>query len=118
MSSYNKAKGSRFEADVEEFLNVTGHKARRLPRAGSKDIGDVALELDKVVVVIEAKNTKTTEMAQYLREAEVEAENYEAKYNIATVPVVITKARGKKISDARVTMTLDTFANLMHWVRA
>jgi Holliday junction resolvase len=118
MSAANKAKGSKWEAAIEEFLNSVGVKARRLPRAGSNDIGDVAVEFGNGhVVVIEAKNTKTTEMAQYLREAEVEAGNYDKKYNTVTYPVVVTKTRQKGTGDARVTMTLDTFSNLLKWER-
>lgn len=116
MSAANKAKGSRFESLLEEFLNSIGVKARRLPRAGVHDIGDVAVEFGNGhVVVIEAKNTKTTLMAQYLREAEVEAGNYDKKYNTTTYPVVVTKTRQKGAADARVTMTLDTFTNLLKW---
>jgi Holliday junction resolvase len=116
MSAANKAKGSRFEALIEEFLNSIGIKARRLPRAGSNDIGDVAVEFGNGhVVVIEAKNTKTTQMAQYLREADVEAVNYDKKYNTVTYPVVVTKTRQKGVGDARVTMTMDTFTNLLKW---
>jgi len=116
VSTYNKAKGSRFEGDIEEHLNTGGLKARRLPRAGSKDIGDLAVETRKpFVIVVEAKNVKTPDMAGWLKEAEVEAGNYEAKYDVATLGVVVQKARGKGIGDARVTMTLDTFCSLLHW---
>ena len=43
MSTANKRKGSQWERDVEDHLNTQGVKARRLPRAGSKDVGDVCI---------------------------------------------------------------------------
>ena len=116
MSSANKAKGSMFERDVEEYLNQCGVKARRLPRAGSKDIGDVAIELrSNRVLVNELKNVKVPAMADWLRQADVEADNYGLKYDVDTYPVVIAKARQKSIGEARVTMTLDTLLNLLRW---
>lgn len=116
MSSYNKAKGSKFEADCEEHGNSVGLRIRRLPRAGSKDIGDLALELNTgIVVVLEAKNVKQADMAGWLREADVEACNYELRYNVTTLGAVVTKTRGKGIGEARVTMTYDQFINLLKW---
>lgn len=115
MSAANKAKGSKFESDIERYLNDNGHKARRLPRAGSKDIGDVSVTLKSdAVLVVEAKNTKTTQMREYLRQAETESNFYEAKYGSVTYPVVVTKARGLSIAEARVTMTLETLMEFLH----
>lgn len=116
MSSQNKAKGSAFERDVEDHCNEMGVKARRLPRAGSKDIGDVAIELgSRRVLVNELKNVKVPNMAEWLREADVESSNYTLKYDVDAYPVVITKTRQKGIGEARVTMTLDTLLNLLKW---
>lgn len=116
MSAANKAKGSLFERQIEDYLNETGVRARRLPRAGSKDIGDVAVELrSDRVLVLEAKNRKTQAMSEWLDEAEVEAENYEAKYDKVTYPLVVTKTRQKGIGDARVTMRLDVLVHLLKW---
>ena len=116
MSSHNKRIGSAFERDVEEYVNQMGVKARRLPRAGSRDIGDVAIELrSNRVLVNELKNVKVPAMAEWLRQAEVESCNYTSKYDVDTYPVVIAKARQKSIGEARVTMTLDTLLNLLKW---
>jgi Holliday junction resolvase len=116
VSAASKAKGSLFERQVEEYLNESGMHARRLPRAGNKDIGDVALELrTKRVLVLEAKNRKSADMAEWLREAAIEADNYEVKYAAVTYPVVVTKTRQKGAGEARVTMTLDTLINLLKW---
>ena len=113
MSMYNKVKGTRFETQLEDYLNNAGVSARRLPRAGTKDIGDVSVTIKDFVIVIEAKNVKKQEMGEFLRQADVESDNYEAKYGVATVPVVVTKTRGKGAGEARVTMTLDTLLDLL-----
>ena len=110
---YNKVKGSRFETQLEDYLNSAGVSARRLPRAGTKDLGDVSITIKDFAIVIEAKNVKKQEMGEFLRQAEVESDNYEAKYGIATIPVVVTKTRGKGAGEARVTMTLDTLLDLL-----
>ena len=116
MSAANKAKGSAFERDIENYITEVGVKARRLPRSGSKDIGDVAIELrSNRVLVVEAKNRKTPDMKAWLREADIESCNYELKYNTETYPVVVTKTRQKGVGEARVTMTVDTLINLLKW---
>ncbi|MHB1101005.1 MAG: hypothetical protein ACYCZR_15785 [Burkholderiales bacterium] len=115
MAAANKAKGSLFERQLEEYIQGAGVKARRLPRAGSKDIGDVAIELkDGSVIVVEAKNVKTVTMADFLKQAEVEAVNFCDKYNVDTYPVVIVKARQQSVGQSRVTMTLDALLDLLH----
>lgn len=113
MSTYNKVKGTKFETDLENYLNESGVKGRRLPRAGSKDIGDVSLTLKDFTIVIEAKNVKKQDMAEWLRQADVESCNYELKYGVPTIPVVATKTRQKGIGEARVTMNLDTLLDLL-----
>ena len=113
MSAANKAKGSRWERDIEDYLNGCGLYARRLPRAGSKDIGDVSITIGDFVIVVEAKNVKVANMADFLRQADVESDHYEQKYGIPTVPVVITKTRQKGAGEGRVTMTVDTLLDLL-----
>lgn len=114
MSAANKAKGSRWEIDLESFFNDSGLHARRLPRAGANDIGDVSVELKSGrVLVVEAKNVKAANMSEFLRQASVEADNYENKYNQPTVPVVITKTRQRGTADGRVTLTVETLIDLL-----
>lgn len=113
---YNKVKGSKFESDLENYLNESGMKARRLPRAGKNDIGDVDMRVsDSVTLVMEAKNVKADAMAQWLREADIEACNHEIRFGVPTVGCVVRKARGKSIGEARVTLTLDQLVNLLRW---
>jgi len=95
VSSQSKRKGSQWERDLEEYLNSQGLKSRRLPRAGSRDIGDVVTNCATFDVVIEAKNVRNAwgSMKEFLRQADVEADNYSAKYDVSTIPVVVTKTR-------------------------
>lgn len=116
VSAANKAKGSLWERQVEDHCNAEGFRARRLPRAGSKDIGDVALEHGGLTIIVEAKNVKDAakQMSQYLNEAEVECANYEAKYpGSSCVGVVVTKTRMKGVGQGRVVMTVDSFLQLL-----
>ena len=55
MSAANKRKGSAWERDLEDYLNEQGLEARRLPRAGNKDIGDVAIHATLGVVVTKTR---------------------------------------------------------------
>jgi len=114
---YNKVKGSRFESDIADHLNESGMKARRLPRAGSKDIGDVAVHASVFDIVMEAKNVRNPwgSMKQFLREADVEADHYFDKYDVSTIPVVVTKTRQAGPGEGRVVMTVDTFIHLLRW---
>lgn len=117
MSSANKRRGSQWERDLEEHLNGSGLKARRLPRSGTKDIGDIAIEGKNFDIVVEAKNVRSAwdSMKQYLREADVEACHYELRYNKATVGVVATKSRQSGTGEGRIILTVDQFINLLRW---
>jgi hypothetical protein len=121
MSTYNKVKGTKWETDLEEYINAAGARCRRLPRSGSRDIGDLSLLIrNDAAIIIEAKNVKNIAggMADFLRQADVESDNYEDKYGNATVPVVVTKTRQKGTGEARVTMTLNTLLDLLRLVEA
>jgi hypothetical protein len=116
MSAANKAKGTRNEIGVEEYLNAAGLKARKLPRFGSKDIGDVAIELKSGrVIVLELKDWGVAQLAEFLRQADVEAINYTNKYDVETYPMVQMKARRRSQGRSRITMEVDTLVNLLHW---
>ena len=117
MSARSKRIGSQWERDLEEHLNASGLKARRLPRAGTKDIGDIAIDGKEFDIVVEAKNVRSAwdNMKQYLREADVEGCNYELRYKKATVGVVATKSRQSGTGEGRIVLTVDQFINLLRW---
>ena len=115
MSKYSKVKGSQWESNLEDYWNTEGFKARRLPRAGSKDIGDVAIDLGDKAIVVEAKNVASawSQMLKFLREANTEAENYADKYGVDAFPVVATKTRQHGTGEGRIIMTIDQFNELL-----
>lgn len=126
MSAANKAKGTRFESEVADYLQGQGIKAKRLPRSGVKDIGDVAFPIgssglpEVTTVVVEAKNRQGMDLPTWIAESEVEAQHYQEKYPAEgpTVPIVVHKRRGKGVHQAYVTMSLDTLVDLLRQVGA
>ena len=133
LSAANKAKGTKFETAVVDYLQGQGYNAKRLPRMGVKDIGDVGLTLlatriqksdgsgmthveqDTFTLVIEAKDRAQLDWPTFLEEAEVEATNYEEKHpkDGWTVPVVVAKRRRQGIHRSYVMFELDTFVDLL-----
>ena len=117
MSSANKRRGTTFERAIEGYLLEEGLSATRLPRAGSRDIGDLHVQIKgqpgPEYLVIEAKARKALNLSEWLKEAEIEAAHHEARYGRPTHPIVIHKARGRGTAEARVTMTLADFIGLL-----
>ncbi len=117
MSAANKRKGSLYESALEDYYNNEGFKARRLPRAGAKDIGDLAIEFDDIVIVVEAKDVKANAYHEWLRQAEVEAEHYADKYKTDSIGVVARKNRRHSVGSSHITMTNETFISLLRLIR-
>lgn len=70
-----KADGSRWETAIVEFLHERGIRgAFRRARSGAKDKGDVSMGHDWPVT-IEAKDVRAKALAEWVAEANVEAEN-------------------------------------------
>jgi hypothetical protein len=114
MSAANKRKGSLWETALENFYNNIGLKARRLPRAGVNDLGDLAIELRSgAVIVVEAKDVRANAIPEWIRQASVEADNYEKKYHTVTYGVVVRKTRQRGADTAIVMMTNETFEQLL-----
>lgn len=118
MSAANKARGSRYETECADYLQSQGIRAKRLPRTGVKDIGDVAFPLRHPlvnVIVMECKNRKAMALPEWIAESELEAQHYEDKYPAEghAIPVVVHKRRGKGVHQSYVTMSLDTFIELL-----
>lgn len=69
--SKQRAKGTSFETAVVNWLAERGVAARRLPLAGTKDAGDIAV--DQWAVNLEAKNCRTLTLAAWVAEADAES---------------------------------------------
>ena len=113
MSSYNKAKGSKFETDVMKWLRSLGHSAERLRLAGTKDEGDLVCIIAGQTYILELKNRKTLSLPAFWDEATTESENYAKARGLSSNPpaFVIVKRRNASIEDAWV------IQNLSSWVK-
>lgn len=113
----NKRRGASWEVAIRNFLHGLGLKAERVARKGANDIGDVAVELDDGhVFVIEAKDTVRPELAQWIREAQIEADNYARHRHLSpdfVHPVVVYKRRQHGVEQAYVVMTLGDWADAL-----
>ena len=113
MSSYNKAKGSKFETDVMKYLRKLGHFAERLAKAGSNDEGDIVTIIAGQTYILECKNRKSINLPQFWAEAQTEAANYAKARGLPVTPpaFVIVKRRNASIADAWVIQPLSEWVN-------
>ena len=102
--------GKRYEKDLLNYLRARGHETERLRLSGSEDEGDLVMNTGWGRYIIEAKRCKRTDLAGWVKEAQVEMRNYvEHRSGLLLNPtwVVIHHARGKNISQSYVTTTLE-----------
>ena len=102
-----KQAGTRFESAIVAYLVSRGWRhAERRAKTGALDKGDIT---GIPGVVIEAKDVAKITLAEFLREAQVEAENAGAMVGAAWI-----KRRGKPSpADAYVVMDGETFTHLL-----
>ncbi len=109
--SMQAQKGATFEQYTADYLAAAlgDDRIERRVKHGTNDRGDIAgLRIHGKRVVVECKNHKRMELAEWVDEAETERGNDDAEYGI-----VIHKRRGcgkAKFGGNYVTMTLKTFA--------
>lgn len=109
--SMQAQKGATFEQDTSDYLAAAlgDDRIERRVKHGTNDRGDIAgLRIHGKRVVVECKNHKRMELAEWVDEAETERGNDDADYGI-----VVHKRRGcgkAKFGGNYVTMTLETFA--------
>lgn len=111
--SKEKAKGTAFERSVVEHLkSALGDGIERRCLQGANDCGDVSgVFFRGNPVVIECKNHRKMELAQWMDEAEREAGNADAHYW-----AVVHKRKGcgdASFGMTYVTMTLDVFESFL-----
>jgi hypothetical protein len=107
VTNRNKAKGSSWERAIVDHLHAAGWPfAERRLAGAAKDRGDIA---GVVGVVIEAKNTATARLAEWIDETEDERQN-----DGAWLGVVWHHRKGKaSAADGYVTMTGAQFTALL-----
>lgn len=84
MSSANKRKGTQYESDLVNYFRARGLDAERLRLSGSKDEGDLVLKLGGRPFVLEAKNAKAINLADFVHQAAIEAGHYASARKIPT----------------------------------
>lgn len=106
MSNPSKAKGTRWEVELVEYLRTQGAPhAERLALGGSNDRGDVT---GTPGVTWEAKSCKALDLAGWLDELTTEMSNART-----TVGAVVHKRRGRNVARAYCTLDLETFCILL-----
>ena len=121
MSAANKARGTRFENDIVDWIrdNAPLLRAERLPKAGSKDEGDVAITFPRGVLVTEAKNHKSLALADWVKQAAVEMVNYVTKRRLSpdtVFPLVVAKRRNHSIGQSYAIMELHLLVELIEFL--
>lgn len=109
MSNPSKRKGSKWETDIREYALDLGMDITRLSTNGSSDIGDLALRTIGKHYVIEAKAARSIDLAGWVTEAAIEADNYATLNRLdrsLVVPLVIAKRRMAAVSRAYVIQEL------------
>lgn len=109
----SQQKGARFEQMCADY--ITGNSDLKVIRKrlhGAKDEGDLfGLSIAGEESVVECKDCKKMELAQWVDESEVEMHNANAKYAIV---IHHRKGKGaKNFGDNYVTMTLDMLLKII-----
>ena len=111
-----KAAGSTFERQVADYLaEHLDDRIDRRVKTGAKDKGDIGgIRLKNHRVVVECKNTVRTDLAGWIAEAQIQADN-----DGAPLGVVVHKRRGVAKPERQwVTMTLADLAWLIREANA
>ena len=107
--SKNRRAGAEWETRLLHQLRDTGYDIERLHLNGREDEGDLILKTGNKTYIIEAKAGQP-HLAQFVKEATLEARNYEThrnKQNNSTIGLVVMKQRNKPWSEAYVVSTLN-----------
>lgn len=110
VNHYATRAGKAYEGELMRYAREQGVDIERLRLTGEEDEGDLLIRGEHARYVIEAKRTKTLDLAGWVKEASQERENYDKHRGYALVPtrfVVVHKARGKGLGGSYVTTTLD-----------
>ena len=112
MPNPGKRKGTVFESCIATYLHAEwSEHIERMPLSGSSDRGDIAnFSVGAKRVAIECKNVQRMELAEWVAEAQREAQNYNA---LAGVVIHKRKGRGRP-GDQYVTLTLRDFLDILH----
>ncbi len=113
MTNRSKAKGTQYETLIRDFLKQEwADDIERLPLSGENDRGDIAnfrVGTGRHLIALELKNRTQLSLSQWVREAQVEAENYNA-----IAGAVVFKRKGKAAAGEQfVLVTLSDFLTIL-----
>jgi len=101
MSNANKAKGTRFESAVRNWLLDRRSKAWRPAQTGHRDVGDVHVD---GMVALQCKDAAQQRYLAWVEDANEQAVNAGLPYG-----AVVHKRRGKTVGESLVVLDLETF---------
>lgn len=109
MANMRKAKGTKFEVGVLNYLRSLGHFAERLTQSGKNDQGDIVTIVAGNTYIFECKAHKSLDLPEFWRQACAEAENYAKARGLDYTPpaFVVAKRRNASIEDAWVITSLE-----------
>ena len=112
----SKRKGADYESELVRFLRGLGYRVSRLARRGSRDEGDIDIDLGDYVIVIEAKNAKAISLSEWIAESQAEAGNYAEARGLdpsKVIPLVVVKRRMKGVEKSYAVTELNTLLRLI-----
>lgn len=115
VNKYATQAGKKYETDLMKFLRGEGKETERLRLTGKEDEGDLVMNTVWGRYIIEAKRCKSLDLSGWVRQAEVERNNYVQHRSgllLNASFVVIHHARGKNIRKSYVTTTLEEWLGL------
>lgn len=106
MANPSKRIGTTWESDLVRLFRLQGLDAERLRQSGANDEGDIVLKIGGIPYVIEAKATKSLDLATAQNEAEREVRNYARARQLTDLPhfAAIHKRRGYATAEGYVVM--------------
>ena len=110
VNRYATQAGKKYEADLTKHMRELGWDVERLRLSGAEDEGDVLLRTGATRYVLEAKREKGFSLAGWVKEAQVERQNYAAHRSLNPQDVgfvVVHYARSKGVGQSYVTTTLE-----------
>ena len=110
VNRYATAAGKKYETDLMKYLRESAYDVERLRLTGAEDEGDLLLRVNEARYILEAKRRKGMDLGGWIKEAQVERDNYIAHRDMDPVYgmfAVVHYARGKGLGQSYVTTTLD-----------
>lgn len=125
MANAHKAKGTKWESDIRNYMRDEMLDYEKSTQLGSVDEGDGTLRTPEndLRIVVEAKAEARYDLARYVREAKVEAETYAKNRHSLnanfgyddrnTFGVAFVKAPRKTVGEGYAVMRIADFVDLV-----